>query len=650
MKYIKTSILLIVSLFSLTIIAQKGKIRSAIKDYENLSFVKTSEILESVAESGYKSKELFEKLGDAYYFNNDMKNAAKWYGELAAFAPDLESEYCWRYSQALKGIENYAESDKWMQKFKESNPADLRSKAFSSRPDYLENIKEISNDNLNIYNLDINSELSDFGSVQYQNEFIFASNRGGGDLYKWNEQPYLDLYSATKQGDGSFGNVKKLPESVNTKYHESSASFTPDDRFMFFTRNNYFNKKYKKDDQNLNRLKIYRASKDDYGQWDKIESVHFNSDDYSVAHPSINVHGTLMYFASDMPGTIGNSDIYVVSINKDGTLGTPVNLGGKINTQGRESFPFINEKGDLFFSSDGYPGLGGLDVYVVRNFEQKYLKHSYNYVVENVAKPINSPQDDFGYYENLGTKEGFFSSNRPGGKGSDDIYSFVAKDCSQIVNGLTLDKVTKDIISLADVTLFDENGNKLAATVSNSKGMFSFTELECETNYIVRVTKENYLGDEKQFATPLNKQNLNLEWFLQKDQQEINIGDDLAKILNIPIIYFDLDKYNIRYDAEVELQKVLAVMQKYPKLKIDIRSHTDCRGSYAYNTWLSDKRAKSTRSYLIEKGIDADRLTAKGYGESQLINHCECEGEQEVYCTEAEHQLNRRSEFVVTSI
>lgn len=650
MNPLKYTFLTLMSLITLAGYSQKGKIRSVEDDYEKFAYIKTSEVLLQVAEEGYKSVELFQKLGNSYYFNNDMENAAKWYGELMAMNESIDAEYFWRYAQALKGVENYAESDKWMEKFNSSRPDDSRGQAFKSKVDYLSDIDEASNTEIELKNLDLNSENSDFGTAQFQDQLVFASTRGKGRIYRWNEQPYLDLYSATKQADGTYSDVTEFNDEINTKYHESSAAYTPDDKYMFFTRNNYHERKYRNDEDGVNRLKLYRARMNEaMTDWDDVEAIHFNSDEYSTAHPTINVQGTKLYFSSDMPGGKGNADLYAVDILEDGKLGEPVNLGPSINTEGSETFPFVNEEGDLYFSTDGYPGLGGLDVYVIRGFEEMMAKSNPNYIVENVGRPFNSSQDDFGYYENLGTKEGFITSNRDGGKGDDDIYSFVVPECTQLVEGIVKDKETREPLPNAVVTLYDETGTKVDETLSDENAQFSF-ELECEKEYLVRGEKPDYIGDEKRFTTPKKKQKLEIELLLEKDVEEIQPCDDLAKVLDIPIIYFDFDKFNIRYDAEVELQKVLAVLNQYPTMTIDIRSHTDCRGTMQYNETLSENRAESTRQYLIDKGIDAGRLTAKGYGESRLVNDCGCEPTNESSCSEEEHQLNRRSEFIITSI
>ncbi|WP_243472571.1 OmpA family protein [Winogradskyella sp. MH6] len=636
-------------MFALSAFAQNGKIKSVEDDYKDFAYVKTSEVLLEVANKGYKSAELFQKLANSYYFRNDMENAAKWYGELFTMNDVIDPEYYFRYAMALKGIEDYKESDKWMKKFNELKPDDMRGRAFLSKVDYKSNIEELSRDDIEPHNLEINTELSDFGTTEYENGIVFASARGGGRKYRWNEEPYLDLYSAEKTESG-FGEVKEIEGKVNTKYHESSAVFSPNGKYMFFTRNNFYRLKYKEDGTGVNRLQLYRATLSEDGTWDEIHKVHFNSEDYSVAHPTLNLTGTRLYFASDMPGTFGQSDIFVVDVNDDGTLGKPENLGPSINTEGQESFPFMDTSGNLFFSSTGFPGLGGLDVFKSEELDQKVEGGSNrNFPIENVGKPVNSSADDFGYYENLVTKRVYFSSNREGGKGSDDIYTFEVPECEQLVFGTVQDSKTDELIPDATVILFDSEGKEIERKTVDEDAAFEF-ELDCEMEYLIRGEKETYISDEKRFTTPKKKQELQLQLLLEKDVQEINPCDDLAKILDIPIIYFDFDKSNIRYDAEIELQKVLTVLNKYPTMNIDIRSHTDCRGPADYNEKLSDRRAKSTRQYLIDNGIAAERLTAKGYGESQLVNDCGCEPTNESSCSEEEHQLNRRSEFIITSI
>lgn len=651
MKTISKYILLtFVLAFSSAVFAQNGKIQSVKDDYRDFAYVKTSEVLLEVANKGYKSADLFQKLANSFYFQNKMKEAAKWYGELMNMNEVIDPEYYFRYALALKGIKDYEASDKWMEKFNELKPNDLRGKAFLSKVDYKSDIEELSRDDIELLNLEINTELSDFGTTEYETGIVFASARGGGRKYRWNEEPYLDLYYVEKTEDDTFGEVKSIEGEVNTKFHESSAVFSPNGKYMFFTRNNYHRLKYKEDDTGINRLQLYRATLNEDGHWDNIHKVHFNSVDYSVAHPTLNVTGTKLYFASDMPGTFGQSDIFVVDVNDDGTLGEPENLGSSINTEGQESFPFMNTNGDLYFSSTGFPGLGGLDVFKSEGIDEKIKTGSNrNFPIENVGKPVNSEWDDFGYYENLVTKRVYFSSNREGGKGSDDIYTFEVPEIKLLVEGVVQDMNTEELIPNSTVILYNEDGVEIARQTVGEDAYFKF-EVDPKKEYLIRVEKEKYTSDEKRFITPNKNQELKMELLIEKDEQQIEPCDDLAKVLDIPIIYFDFDKSNIRYDAEIEIQKVLAVLTKYPTMHIDIRSHTDCRGPAAYNEKLSDRRAQSTRQYLIKKGIAAERLTAKGYGEARLVNDCGCEPSNNSHCSEEEHQLNRRSEFIITSI
>ena len=624
--------------------SQQAQIRKAEKSYDNFAYVKTSEILLEVANKGYKSVDLFQKLGNSFYFRNKMEEAAKWYGELMAMTEDVDREYMFRYAQSLKAIKNYEESDKWMRKFYEANKADLRGRAFASNVDYLSDIEAVSED-FPVNNLSINTEFSDFGSVQYKNMLVFASTRGGGREYQWNEQPFLDLYKVEKQSDGSFSEVEVFSDELNTKFHESTATFTSDDQTIYFTRNNFVDRKLKKGEDGTTRLKILRATLNDEGEWDNVEVLNFNSDEYSAAHPTINVDGTKLYFASDMPGTLGSSDIFVAEIDKNGNVGNPKNLGPMINTEAHESFPYINEEGDLFFSSNGKAGLGGLDVYVVRSLESKMEKNQ-PLGTENLGKPINSSKDDFGYYENLGTREGFFTSNRDGGKGDDDIYSFEVPQCEQTVEGTVKDKKTLELISGANVILYNRQGEELQTTTTTEDGTYKF-EIECDEEYLVRGEKELYISDEKRFVTPRSSQELVVDLLLDKDEVAIAEATNLRDALNLNPIYFDFDKSNIRPDAEVELQKVIAVLQQYPQISIDVRSHTDSRASKEYNMSLSQRRNDATKKYIIEVGgIDASRVTGKGYGESQLINECS----DGVECTEEQHQDNRRSDFIIVEM
>jgi len=650
-RYLVCFILLFSCLFSY---AQEDKLKEADKMFDRYAFIDAREIYLEVAEAGYKSENLFKKLGDSYYFNGDLPNALKWYEELYILkGGELEKDYLFRYAMSLKSDQQYKKSDEVLLEFEKLSETDSRVELLKEERNYLELI-ELQSGKFDIDLAPINSKLSDFSPQINNQTLIFASNRETPSsvkrIHEWNKQPYLDLYTVAINDEHELeGEPVLMSEVINSKFHESSACLTQDQLTIYFTRNNYNNKKYGKSDEGINFLKIYKAERDSITtEWKTPKELPFNSDEYSVAHPTLNEDETKLYFSSDMPGTIGLSDIYVVAINEDDTYGEPQNLGSKINTEGRETFPYINKKNELYFSSNGHIGLGGLDVFV------SVLKKDGSFgEVFNLGRPINSSKDDFNFVLAEDEKKGFFASNREGGMGEDDIYYFKQNEdlitsCQQYVSGVITETETETPIPGVKVELFDEDLNFLKDTETNVKGEYEFT-LACDTRYIIRVSKESYetkedlLKSGSEFEKNIQIPAVNMEKGEELGVTKAGKGDDLRNLLQLDPIYFDLDKTNIRPDAEVELQKVLAVLKKYPQMKIDVRSHSDSRGGDAYNLLLSDKRAKATVNYLVQKGINGSRVTGKGYGETQLINGCDNNSD----CTEQEHQLNRRSEFII---
>ena len=626
----------LVFVLSITIgaFAQGSKLNKADKKYDKYSYIDAIEIYEKVAEKGYKSTEIFEKLGNAYYFNGELDKASKWYGELFALNQEVDSEYYFRYAQALKAEGNYEKSNQYMELFAQKTN-DTRAKLFQENKDYLTDINAVSG-KYTMDKTDINSEFYDYGPTFFGKQIVFTSSRSEGNQYskihEWTKQNFTDLFVASIDNEGKLGSVENFSKTVNTKYNESSPVFTKDGKTMYFTRNNYNDGKKRKSDDKVIMEKIYKAELIN-GEWTNVKELPFSNDNYKTAHPALSPDEKTMYFASDMPGSFGNSDLYKVSIDSNGNFGSPENLGPTINTEGRETFPFVDADNNLFFASDGHPGLGGLDI-----FEAKANKNSFEKPV-NVGKPLNSPMDDFGYITNKDGL-GFFSSNRDGGTGFDDIYTFTV--CTHTLSGLITDIDTKEILLNAKVILFDDKMNKISETTSSDKGAYSF-KVECNKKYYVRASKEEYETTEKSFGpvTKTGESKLNIE--LKRNIFPVEVGTDLAKILDVSIIYFDLDKWNIRPDAAEDLEKIIAVMNQYQNMSIDIRSHTDSRQTHKYNELLSDRRAKSTLEFMVKNGINRNRLTAKGYGETQLVNNCS----DDIPCSEAEHQKNRRSEFIV---
>lgn len=633
--------------------AQKGKLASADKKFDNLAYIDAIEIYKKVAEKGHKSVDLFQKLGNSYYFNANLLEANKWYGELFALGQEVEPEYYFRYAQTLKSVGDYAKANEYLAKFSQKTASDNRAKIFEENKDYLSEIKKNSG-RQKIEDAGINSEYSDYGGSFYKENFVFTSARDTGGVsnikHKWTNASFYNLYSATVSSEGYLTNPEPLAKKVNSKFNESSAVFTKDGNTMYFTRNNYTNGKQRTDATKTTLLKLYKATKGDGGEWTNVEELPFNSNEYSCAHPALSPDDKTLYFASNMTGTVGQSDIFKVAVNTDGSFGTPESLGGGINTEARETFPFVTDENEIFFASDGQLGLGGLDVFSVKIYEDGTMSK-----VFNVGSPVNSPQDDFAYLFDSKTKFGFFSSNREGGKGNDDIYKFVEQiplpyNCKQVVSGVITDEETKEVLVNAKVTLFDEDMKVISDMIANEKGEYRFEGLECEKTYFVRAESKDYETVETSVVTGSAPGETTAKLPITKRVKQVGVGSDLAKAFDIKIIYFDLDKSNIRPDAALELEKILQVMKQYPTMKVDVRSHTDCRQTVKYNQALSDRRAKSTIAWLVKNGVAADRLTGKGYGESQLVNDCGCEPTNESKCSEEEHQANRRSEFIITAM
>lgn len=641
--------LAIISVFSFSSYAQKTKIVAADKKYDSYAYIDAIKTYERIAEKGYKSVDMFQKLGNSYYFNSELEKAAKWYDELFAMNTDLEPEYYYRYAQSLKSIGQNDKANEILEKFNQKIGTDIRAQLFEKNRNYLDEIKANSG-RYKIEDAGINSKYSDYGSSYFQNKLVFASARDTGSLgqkkHLWTNQYFTNLYTANLDETMTPSGVTKFSKTINSKFHESTPVFTKDGNTMYFTRNNYLDGKKGKNGNDVTLIKIYKASFEN-NQWGNIIELPFDSDQYSTAHPALSPDEKTLYFASDMPGTFGQSDIFKVKINEDGSYGVPENLGNTINTEGKETFPFITDENEIYFSSDGHPGLGGLDIFVSKiNPDGTFDK------VQNIGSEANSPKDDFAYLIDTKSRRGFLTSNRNGGQGYDDIYKFLETrklKCEQELNGIITDMATAQILPDTKMTLFDDEYNLLKTTTSDQKGNYSF-EVECGKSYNVRASKDEYTTKEQKITIPKENGKTDLPFVLEKKGCVVTIGDDLGKCFGIKMIYFDLDKSNIRQEAAIDLEKILDVMNQYPTMKIDIRSHTDCRQTVKYNLALSDRRAKSTMGWLISNGINKSRLTGKGYGESQLVNDCGCEPTNKSDCTEEQHQANRRSEFIITAL
>ena len=630
MKKIYT-ILLLIAVSTTIVSAQNSKTKKADNLYDRLAYTDAAQAYQKVLKRGTTDVYVFERLANCYYFINDTKKAEMYYKRVAK-SKDANPEAIYNYAQTLKANGKFSDYNTWMKNFAKLSPNDTRVKEFMKNPNYIPKIM----DDMARYTAtnmeDINSEYADFGGIVYGKDFYFASGRNTSrKTYQWNEEPYLEIYKATNVG-GTMKNAELLNGDVNTKYHESNAVISADGKRMYFDRNDYFEGDYDKSASGINQINLYYAENIDGKGWSAVVSAPFNNNEYSTGHPALSQDGNTLYFVSDMPGGKGGSDIYMVAINSDGSLGTPERLGDNINTEGKELFPYLDSNGTLYFSSNGHMGIGGLDVFYAEAQGDGFG------VVTNLGKGVNSSADDFAYKYDPTSQSGYVSSNREGGMGSDDIYMVEAVEipCEVTIAVLVINENTNAAVAGARVDLYDTMGNRLSSKTSNVDGMVSF-KAACDQAHEVQGVLADFESNASKVA-PANDQKVSATIAL-KPIEEIIVEDQI--VLN-PIL-FDLDKSNIKAQAAFELDKVVAVMNKYPEMVIAVGAHTDSRATDAYNLSLSEARAQSTVQYIISKGISGKRISGKGYGETQPKVSC---GNN---CSEAEHQLNRRSEFTIVN-
>ena len=624
--------------------AQDKKTEKAEGEFDDYAFENAIENYERLVKEGYSDEEIYKNLGDANYLNARYEDASGWYSKLFMLeGATVDANYMYRYANTLKSTMEYEASDNWMQKYIAAKSDEVRARLYASNPDYNLKIEEMSG-RYEVKSLPINSTEADFAPSFYQEQLVFSSARDSGLVIKrinqWNNKSFLNLYETNASNTGDFNSASSFSNGLNNKTHESSTAFSKDGSMVYFTRNNSENGGFSRDEEGVSRLKIYRAYLKD-GVWTDILELPFNSDDYSCAHPTLSPNGDKLYFASDMPGTIGESDIFVVDLKDDGSMGAPMNLGEKINTEARETFPFVTGDNVLYFSSDGRPGLGGLDVYATK------LKDMNTAYVVNVGKPINSEEDDFSYIINDETRKGFFASNRDGGQGGDDIYGFTENeiidlDCHTKVDGIV--KNQEDDTPLAGAKVAIYNGDTLISeTVSESDGSFVL-DGDCEDGeYKLIATKDEYDQVDKIFNVVNANNTEGIEVVLEKSLKRAAPGTDLVKFLDLKPVYFNLDKADIRPDASQTMIAIIEYMKVFPDIKIEVQSHTDTKASAQYNLRLSERRAVNTVAYLLANGVNETNITGKGFGETGIVNDCSTRES----CSDEKHQENRRSEFIV---
>ena len=624
------SIFIITLLSSAILTAQSNETKRADKHFNKYEFVEAATDYLKLVTDGKADTYVYSQLAESYFNVFNTIEAEKWYAK--ALETSSEPEMVYNYSQMLKANGKYEESNTQLDLFASMRPADHRATAFRENPNYLPKILE-KGKRFNVQNLAINSEVSDFGGTLKNGKLYITSARNSNrKTYGWNEEPFLDIYTAYVNDDGEFQTPSIIEQNINTKYHEGTVSFSPDGNTMYFSRESFYEKVYERDSitkYKISVLNLYKSINQE-GQWSEAEALSLNGDSYSVKNPSVSADGKTLYFASDKTGGYGNFDIYSAPIDENGSVGDATNLGQKLNTEGQEMFPFISANNTLYFSSNGHLGLGGLDVFFAKIVDGKVGP------IRNIGIPVNGNADDFAFSINEETEEGFVSSNREGGVGSDDIYSIkkIQPICDVLVSVTVKDRKTGLILVGAAVSIQDADGNIFGTKTSNTEGVVEYI-IECNIDTKLVGSKIDYESGFTLVAGT-SEEEVSADLLLTPIDEII-----LANKVILNPIYFDFDKSNINAQAAFELDKLVQLMNKYKSIVLSAESHTDSRGSASYNLSLSERRAMTTAQYVISKGIDASRITGEGKGET--MPSVDCGG----HCTEEEHQLNRRSEFLI---
>ncbi|MBL7931211.1 MAG: OmpA family protein [Bacteroidia bacterium] len=699
--------------------------------YTTQSYAEAIPYFEKLLKADSTDKTTLARLGECYRLTNNTDGQLICYGGLIRMgsAEPIQELY---YGQALMEKGEMEKARPYLEKY----AADTRGQNLASSAAKLKSYSR----NADAYTLSpvsYNSPQNDFCAVRFHDAVVFASTRSKtawiNQSQGWTGGAYLGLYSTEKDETGKDTKPIAFMGDLNSKYNDGPICFSKDFNTVYFTRNNSRKNEVAKD--GTYKLKLLEAVMDENG-FSMVQPLPFTNNDFNFAHPSISQDGFVIYFASDMEGGKGGMDIYMARKDSSGLWGAPVNLGDKVNTAGNELFPFISAKNVLYFSSNGMDGLGGLDIY------EATLKDGMPTKVYNMGEPVNSKNDDFGFWLMEDCRYGFISSNRKAGGMDDDIYELqitrdikrgkevkilvkdkttgepianaklvingdsaktddkgeylttaeeeidykitalkddyfkvedslstkssldesftkemlLEKDPKLFLRGIITDAKTQEVLEGVNINVTDIATNtevdKYTTTKEGDYFKFLFSNrIGDKLTYLIRIEKPGYLQRTLIFTHTIEKPGeINMNETLNLSLGKIEIGMDLAKMIDMKPIYFDLAKSDIRKDAAIELDKIVQVMNEYPNMSIELGSHTDCRSDASSNLKLSDERAKASVAYIVKKGIDKSRIVGKGYGESKLLNNCACEGKDPSPCTEEEHSVNRRTEFIITKL
>lgn len=621
-----------------------GRIKTGDKMYENLSYSKAVSNYEKALKRQPENNEVKLKLADAHRNLNNSAEAERYYSEVQE-AQGLEGKDKVRFAQVLMKNNKYDEAAAILEKYVASNPDDRLANDLLASTKTVDELKEDTSA-YQLKPLPLDVVVSMFGPAHYGKGIVFAAETeitSAASTNPWTGYSYLDLYYLEKDANGNWDIPVPFDETLNGRFHDGPAVFNKEQDMVIYTRSAMRNeKKQLLNEDRENQFYLYQSEKTD-GKWSAPKELPFNSPDYSVGHPALSKDGKTLYFSSNMPGGYGGSDLYKSTYDGE-DWSEPINLGNVINTPGNEVFPSVGNDGRLYFSSEGHVTLGGLDVFVTESKAGIWSKPV------NLAYPLNTSKDDFALIFNDNDTSGYVSSNR---SGDDMIYSFIQMPPIFILEGIAALKADQLPIDGVTITLINHTDGDTARIKTGDDGKFKFNLLP-NSKYTVTGEKEGYFNLSEDFETGAQSVEKTIDFNFEIDEivesksgtgsgTPEDGGETAKKTYDIGEVFYDYDDATVRADAKPVLNKLVRLLKDNPGISIEIQAHCDSRGSQAYNIGLSNRRAQSVVDYLVSEGIMKNRLKSKGFGKSQPVNHCRTG----VECSEALHQQNRRTEFIV---
>jgi len=656
----KYSILFLLGIFFTSCHTDKLSNKKALKHFDKGEYELTIKELLPLAQKGFQLDQTNFLLGESFRLSNRITQSLPYYQQAQAKGY-VDKMLPYYMAMSAKSIGNYELTKSYLSEFVKSKPSrlyqiksEIELENLGQIPDLLKKQSPVT-----LQALAGNTAKTEFDAKKIGDELIFTSS-SKPEIYKNNGLPFLGIVKAPLKNPGEIGNQSIFSSALfKENANDGTPAFTKDGSTVVFARGNTGKSKDPSPDVDL------YMSKKTGNAWSEPERLSISDSIAWDGSPSFSADERTLYFSSNRRGGKGGVDLYRVPIDNSGRFGRPINLGSTINTPGDELFPYVSANGKLYFSSDGHPSIGGLDLFVASRNESEII-------VEHLGVPINSIGDDFAISFSDST-QGYISSNRPGGKGDDDIYFFKSTGSEDrwwtTAPPPVIDTLNKKIVNyFVQVKVVDpsgnpidsvkinvrKNGQTLSNEKTNKKGFIELIDLAENDELVFKCDKEDFITVRSSFSMEgksipeslLKKEMTDTTFQVIITMDRPEIGKEISKLYEINSIYYDLDKADIRTDAAEELDKIVQFLTDNTQMNLELGAHTDARASTGYNLKLSQRRAESAVNYIIRRGIAKDRIKPKGYGESQLINECS----DGVECPEEMHQQNRRTEFKIIKI